>query len=212
MSRTADALINAIDSGLRTLFATPHASRALDLPTDNPPLNAAQQRDSASLMRVNHVGEVCAQGLYAAQALGARVFYKDEALAGHLEAASVEENDHLAWTSERLHELNGRPSLLNPVWYAGSFAMGLLAARLGKRVSLGFVVATEQQVEAHLASHMTRLDPSDTRSNAIVAHMKQDEARHAKQAQAAGGMALPQPVQAAMRGAAKIMTTVAQRI
>ena len=147
-----------------------------------------------------------------AQALGARVFYKDEALAGHLEAASVEENDHLAWTSERLHELNGRPSLLNPVWYAGSFAMGLLAARLGKRVSLGFVVATEQQVEAHLASHMTRLDPSDTRSNAIVAHMKQDEARHAKQAQAGGGMALPQPVQAAMRGAATIMTTVAQRI
>ena len=111
MSRTADALINAIDSGLRTLFATPHASRTLDLPTDNPPLNAAQQRHSASLMRVNHVGEVCAQGLYAAQALGARVFSKDEALAGHLEAASVEENDHLAWTSERLQELKGRPSL-----------------------------------------------------------------------------------------------------
>jgi 3-demethoxyubiquinol 3-hydroxylase len=212
MSHTTDAFITALDGGLRTLFAKPLAARALPLPINPAPLSAQQERHSASLMRVNHVGEVCAQALYASQALGARVFFKDEALAQHLEAASVEETDHLAWTSQRLSELNARPSVLNPLWYAGSFAMGLAAARLGKRVSLGFVVETERQVEAHLAAHMSSLDPTDVRSSAIVAQMKQDEAQHAKQAQQAGGMDLPKPVQQVMRGAAKVMTSVAHHI
>ena len=213
MTQTTDAFITAIDSGLRTLFATPHATRTVrDMPQDNVALTPAQQQHSAALMRVNHVGEVCAQGLYASQALGARVFHGDEALAKHLEAASAEETDHLAWTSQRLQELQSRPSLLNPLWYAGSFALGLAAARLGKGVSLGFVVETERQVEAHLASHMASLDPADTRSQAIVTHMKADEAQHAKEAQAAGATTLPQPVQQAMRAAAKVMTTVAHRV
>ena len=182
------------------------------MPQATPQLSHEQQQHSAALMRVNHVGEVCAQGLYASQALGARVFYGDEALAKHLEAASAEETDHLAWTAQRLAELQSRQSLLNPLWYAGSFALGLAAARLGKGVSLGFVVETERQVEAHLAQHMTSLDPADTRSNAVVAHMKADEAQHARQAQAAGATALPMPVQHAMKTAAKLMTTVAHHI
>ena len=213
MTHTTDALIYAIDSGLRTLFATPQATRAVrGMPQDNAALTPAQQQHSAALMRVNHVGEVCAQGLYASQALGARVFHGDEALAKHLEAASAEETDHLAWTSQRLAELQGRPSLLNPLWYAGAFALGLAAARLGKGVSLGFVVETERQVEAHLAGHMRTLDAADTRSQAIVAHMQADEAQHAQKAQAAGATTVPKPVQQAMRAAAKVMTTVAHRV
>ncbi|UFS56195.1 2-polyprenyl-3-methyl-6-methoxy-1,4-benzoquinone monooxygenase [Comamonadaceae bacterium M7527] len=211
MTHTTDAFIKALDSGLRTLFAAPHATRAVRGMPQDVTLTPTQQQHSAALMRVNHVGEVCAQGLYASQALGARVFHGDEALARHLEAASAEETDHLAWTSQRLAELQARPSLLNPLWYAGSFALGLAAARLGKGVSLGFVVETERQVEAHLAEHMQALDAADVRSQAIVTHMKADEAQHAAQAQA-GATALPQAVQHAMRAAAKVMTTVAHHI
>lgn len=160
-------------------------------------------------MRVNHVGEVCAQALYTGQALATR----DSALRAHLQAASKEETDHLAWTEQRLTELGSRPSLLNPLWYAGAFGIGFLAGKLGgDRVSLGFVVETENQVEAHLQSHLDRLPANDHASKAIVAQMKADEARHAKEAQQAGAISLPVPVQGLMRLAAKVMTTVAHRI
>jgi ubiquinone biosynthesis monooxygenase Coq7 len=165
-------------------------------------------------MRVNHVGEVCAQALYTAQALAARQGGRPEGelLAQQLEAAGREETDHLAWTRERLDELGSRPSLLNPLWYAGAFGIGLVAGRFGPGVSLGFVVETERQVEAHLASHMERLPAADQASKAIVAQMKADEAKHAREAQRAGAVDLPVPVKAVMRAAALVMTTVAHRI
>ena len=159
-------------------------------------------------MRVNHVGEVCAQALYAAQALST----KDPALRQHFVAASQEEGDHLAWTRQRLDELGARPSLLNPLWYAGAFGLGLLAGRLGDRVSLGFLVETERQVEAHLADHMERLPQADHESRAIVTQMKDDEARHAVEALSAGALELPAPVKLLMRSAARVMTTVAHRV
>ena len=154
------------------------------------------------------MGEVCAQALYTAQALTT----PDAALRAHFERAAAEETDHLAWTAERLKELNARPSLLNPIWYAGAFGLGLLAGRLGDRVSLGFVVETERQVEAHLQSHLDRLPVGDHASRAIVAQMKDDEAGHAAQAMQAGGVELPMPAKALMRAAAKVMTTTAHYI
>jgi 3-demethoxyubiquinol 3-hydroxylase len=214
-----DALLTAADSALRTLFVAPRATRRCDtLPeTTDAVLSDADRALSGALMRVNHVGEVCAQALYTAQALAARSGSgpdrsPNEALATQLEAAGREETDHLAWTKTRLDELGARPSLLNPLWYAGAFGLGLLAGRMGKGVSLGFVVETERQVEAHLASHMDRLPLHDHASRAIVAQMKDDEARHAREAQHAGGVELPRPVQMLMRAAAKVMTTVAHRI
>jgi ubiquinone biosynthesis monooxygenase Coq7 len=160
-------------------------------------------------MRINHVGEVCAQALYTAQALATQ----NETLRAQLQAASAEETDHLAWTEQRLAALGSRPSLLNPLWYAGAFAIGWTAGKLGgDKVSLGFVVETEHQVEAHLQSHLQRLPEQDHASRAIVAQMKDDEARHAAQAQRAGAISLPAPVQGLMRMAAKVMTTVAHRI
>ena len=159
-------------------------------------------------MRVNHVGEICAQALYTAQAASTR----DPGLRSHLEQAAREETDHLAWTRTRLDELGARPSLLNPIWYAGAFGLGLLAGRLGDRVSLGFVMETERQVEAHLASHLDRLPASDHASRAIVAQMKEDEALHASQAANAGGAELPAVAKGLMRAAAKVMTTTAHYI
>ncbi|PUE50711.1 demethoxyubiquinone hydroxylase family protein [Limnohabitans sp. 2KL-1] len=205
-----NALILAADSALRTLWAEPRASRP------NPAASVAElalddagRRQSAALMRINHVGEVCAQALYTGQALACR----DPALRAQLAAASREETDHLAWTRQRLHELNDRPSLLNPVWYAGAFAIGLAAGKLGgDQVSLGFVVETERQVEAHLQSHMDLLPAADTASRAIVAQMKADEMAHAQMAQKAGAVELPAPVKTLMTWAAKVMTTVAHRI
>ncbi len=211
-----DALLKAADSALRTLLVPARALRTC--PTPSEPTGAASMADqdrqlSGALMRVNHVGEVCAQALYTAQALAARSGRKpNESLARQLEAAGQEETDHLAWTAERLHELGARPSLLNPLWYAGAFGLGLLAGRLGPGTSLGFVVETERQVEAHLAGHMDRLPATDQVSRAIVAQMKDDEARHARDAQRAGAIELPAPVKLLMRGAAKVMTTVAHRI
>jgi ubiquinone biosynthesis monooxygenase Coq7 len=168
----------------------------------------AARRLSGALMRVNHVGEVCAQALYQAQALTAR----SEGMREQMLAAAREEVDHLAWTEARLKALGDRPSLLNPLWFAGAFAIGLAAGRLGDAASLGFVVETERQVEAHLASHLQRLPTEDAESRAIVAQMKADEARHADEALAAGATPLPAPVQALMRAAAKVMTTVAHRV
>ncbi|WP_299511239.1 2-polyprenyl-3-methyl-6-methoxy-1,4-benzoquinone monooxygenase, partial [uncultured Limnohabitans sp.] len=164
---------------------------------------------SGSLMRINHVGEVCAQALYTGQALACR----NTALRAQLAEASREETDHLAWTQQRLDDLKDRPSLLNPLWYAGAFAIGFAAGKLGgDKVSLGFVVETERQVEAHLQSHMDLLPAADTASRAIVSQMKSDEIAHAQMAQKAGAVDLPVPVKAMMQAAAKVMTTVAHRV
>ena len=205
-----DTLISTADRALRTLFTHHHASRA------NPAngiadasLSDAEKREASALMRVNHVGEVCAQALYTAQALAT----KDNAMRRHLQAACDEETDHLAWTEERLKELGGRTSLLNPLWYAGAFGIGFVAAKLGgDAMSLGFVVETEKQVEAHLQSHMQRLPENDQASRAIVAQMKADEMRHAQEAQAAGAAELPAPFKGLMRVAAGVMTAVAHRV
>jgi len=212
-----DALLIAADSALRTVFANHHANRLNPSHDQGLPLNhavttamtEAEKRQAAALMRVNHVGEVCAQALYTAQALATR----DVALRQHLTEACNEETDHLAWTEERLKELGGRTSLLNPLWYVGAFGIGYAAAKLGgDRVSLGFVVETERQVEAHLQSHMHQLPEKDSASRAIVATMKADEARHAQEALAAGAAELPAPIKGLMKLAAKVMTTVAHRI
>lgn len=211
-----DSLLVAADSALRTLFARPRATRPCNTieESSNPPLSTEDKAMSGALMRVNHVGEVCAQALYTAQAMAARSSTNPgrERLALQLEAAGREETDHLAWTRDRLDELGARPSLLNPVWYAGAFGIGLIAGRMGPGVSLGFVVETERQVEDHLATHMDRLPSSDHASRAIVAQMKADEARHAREAQHAGAVELPLPVKLLMKTAAKVMTTVAHRI
>ena len=206
---TTDTLINSADNALRTIFAKPRASRPCPtIAGDKTALSAPDKALAGALMRVNHVGEVCAQALYAAQALSTQ----DPALRQQFIAASHEEGDHLAWTRQRLDELGARPSLLNPLWYAGAFGLGLLAGRLGDKVSLGFLVETERQVEAHLAGHMESLPQGDHESRAIVAQMKDDEARHALEAKASGAIDLPAPVKALMGTAAKVMTTVAQRI
>jgi ubiquinone biosynthesis monooxygenase Coq7 len=205
-----NALILAADSALRTLWAEPRASRPTpQAATAELVMNDAERREAAALMRVNHVGEVCAQALYTGQALACQ----DPALRAKLAEASREETDHLAWTLQRLNDLNDRPSLLNPLWYAGAFAIGYAAGKLGgDRVSLGFVVETERQVEAHLQSHMDKLPAADSASRAIVVQMKADEVAHAQMAQKAGAVELPGPVKALMQGAAKVMTTVAHRI
>ena len=206
-----DRVICALDTSLRSVFATHHASRprpepAQALPTAD--LSAAERQLAGSLMRVNHVGEVCAQALYQAQGLTARTPQLRQQMAD----AAREETDHLAWTLTRLSELNARPSLLNPLWYAGAFGMGLIAGRLGDAISLGLVVETERQVEQHLAGHLERLPANDLRSRAIVAQMKDDERRHGDAAERAGATALPAVVRLAMRAAAKVMTVTAQRI
>ncbi len=204
-----DPLIISLDNALRTLAGAVHAARPnpAGVPQGET-LTDPERREAAALMRVNHVGEVCAQALYQAQALTART----PELRQQMERAAREETDHLAWTQERLAELGGRVSWLNPLWYAGAFGIGLLAGRSGDAVSLGFVVETERQVEDHLASHLDRLPAGDTRSRAIVEVMQDDERRHADEAGAAGGLALPTPLRWLMRGAAKAMTTTAHHI
>ncbi len=207
-----DTFLASVDAGLRTLSGTALGTRAcpgVPGPDSKPePLSAADKKLSGALMRVNHVGEVCAQALYQAQALGT----SDPALKQKLLLAAQEETDHLAWTQQRLDELGAHPSWLNPIWYAGSFAIGYAAARVGDAVSLGFVVETENQVERHLDSHLDRLPAADAASRAIVNQMKADEARHARDAQAMGAQALPAPARWLMRGAAKVMTTTAHYV
>jgi ubiquinone biosynthesis monooxygenase Coq7 len=205
-----DRLLIAADNALRTLSAANHAARpspAQGIAADTA-LAEEDRRHAGGLMRVNHVGEVCAQALYQAQALSTR----DASLRRHFEAAAREETDHLAWTQQRLDELGASPSMLNPLWYAGAFGIGLLAGRVGDAASLGFVVETERQVEQHLEGHLSKLPIDDQRSRAIVRQMKDDEARHALAAQQAGAAALPAPVRWAMRAAAKVMTTTAYRV
>lgn len=205
---TVDRLLVSADTALRTLAGGAHAARPCPGAVGDEPLPPETRRTAGALMRVNHVGEVCAQALYQAQALTAST----PELRRRMTAAAREEIDHLAWTEQRLQELGDRPSLLNPLWYAGSFAIGLLAGRLGDAASLGFVVETERQVEQHLAGHLDRLPAADTRSRAIVEQMRDDERRHADDARDAGGQDLPLPVRWLMRGAAKVMTSTAQRI
>jgi 3-demethoxyubiquinol 3-hydroxylase len=159
-------------------------------------------------MRVNHVGEVCAQALYQAQALTARTAVQREQML----AASREEIDHLAWTEERLRALGARPSLLNPLWFGGAFAIGFAAGIVGDRPSLGFVVETERQVEQHLATHLDRLPAADVESRAVVDQMRKDEAAHAAAAEVAGALPIPTPLRLLMRMAAKVMTSTAHRI
>jgi ubiquinone biosynthesis monooxygenase Coq7 len=204
-----DRLLSAAQRALQTVSGQSIASRPY------PPLGAAdepaaalsdsERRHAAALIRVDHVGEVCAQALYEAQALGAR----QEPVRAALERASREEVDHLAWTRKRLEDLGDRASLLNPFWYAGAFAIGLLASRLGDRISLGFVVETERQVEQHLLGHLERLPPQDHASRAIVAQMREDERRHGLAATELGGVELPAPARFAMRMAARVMTATA---
>jgi ubiquinone biosynthesis monooxygenase Coq7 len=209
MTSLFDPVLTAADAALRTLFARPHATRAMPPPAQPPgEMSEGERRETGALMRVNHVGEVCAQALYTAQAAVAR----DPALRAQFIEAAHEETDHLAWTRQRLDELGARPSMLNPLWYAGAFGLGLVAGRLGDPLSLGFVAETERQVEAHLDSHLDRLPPADSASRAVVEQMKLDEARHAAQAVDAGAAELPPPVRALMRAASRVMTTVAHRI
>jgi len=204
-----DRILISLDNALRTLSGAVHAGRPCPRPQgEPPPLDDGDRHLAGALMRVNHVGEVCAQALYQAQALTAR----DPALRETMTQAAREESDHLAWTQQRLRELGDRPSWLNPLWYAGAFGIGLLAGRAGDAVSLGFVVETERQVEQHLAGHMDRLPARDSASRAIVDQMKADEARHADMAEAAGARPLPAPVRWAMRAAARVMTTAAHRL
>jgi ubiquinone biosynthesis monooxygenase Coq7 len=203
-----DSLLVSVDHGLKTIFGKPAAARPIPSAPASQQLTPEQQRLSAALMRVNHVGEVCAQALYQSQAL---MTHSPE-LRGHFEQAAQEELDHLAWTSERLQELGGRTSLLTPIWYGGAFTIGCLAGLAGDRISLGFVVETEKQVEQHLAGHLQRLPAEDLASRAIVAQMQLEEARHAAEATAAGATQLPAPVKGLMKLAARIMTRTAHYV
>jgi 3-demethoxyubiquinol 3-hydroxylase len=204
-----DMLIIGFDRALRTLSGT--ATPARPMPGAKLPetvLEPHERQQAAGLMRVNHTGEVCAQALYSAQALVAR----DPEIRARYDRAAREEEDHLAWTQTRLAEMGDRPSLLNPLWYAGSFAIGLVAGIAGDRANLGFVVETERQVEEHLTSHMDRLPQNDAKSRAIVEQMRDDETRHGTMALEAGALPLPYPVRRAMRAAADVMRAVAYRI
>lgn len=199
-----DELISAFDRGLRTVFAPAHSQRPIpgqDIPEAE--MTEERRRLSAALMRVNHAGEVCAQALYQGQALTAR----DAASRTALEKAAREETEHLAWTERRIEELGGRKSVLNPAFYAGSFAIGALAGLAGDRWNLGFLAETERQVVEHLDGHLRKLPEEDRRSRAIVEHMRADEARHATSAIGHGGVALPAPARAVMRLTSKVMTT-----
>jgi 3-demethoxyubiquinol 3-hydroxylase len=203
----ADQVLVSLDRALRALFAPVRASR----PTPggaSPPLDETGRRLSANLMRVNHAGEVAAQGLYHGQALVAR----DPAIRDLLEKSAREEADHLAWCETRLAELGSRPSLLQPLWYAGSFAIGAVAGLSSDPVSLGFVAETERQVERHLDSHLDQLPPEDQRSRDILTAMRDDEVAHGDKATQSGAVPLPAPIRRLMHATAKVMTTTAKWI
>lgn len=188
-------------AGVNTPKNRPSPAQTLPMP----PLNDTQRKHLAGLMRVNHSGEVCAQALYFGQALLART----PDLQAHLQQAAMEEGDHLRWCQERVHELGEHTSVLNPLWYTFSVLIGMFAACLGDKISLGFIAATESQVEQHLQSHLDQLPIEDTRSRAILLQMQADEIEHGSQALAAGGKLLPSPIQSLMRQVAKVMTRLA---
>jgi ubiquinone biosynthesis monooxygenase Coq7 len=201
-----DPFILQIDQALRTVFT--HAPTARPLPGEALPeadLTPQERQHVAALMRINHVGEVCAQALYAGQAFTAR----ESTVRAALEHAAWEETEHLNWTERRIEELGGRKSLLNPLWYAGAWTIGAIAGRLGDPVSLGFVAETERQVEAHLDGHMSQLPATDLRSQAIIDQMKTDEIAHAQTALSLGATELPPVAKGAMKMAAKVMTKTA---
>ncbi len=204
-----DALLGETQRALDTVFGAPPAQRPNPASTTpEAAMSRTERRHAAGLMRINHVGEVCAQGLYFGQAAVAR----DEHTRQHLLAAAQEETDHLAWCADRLRELDSRASLFNPLWYAGSYGLGVLAALRGDDWSLGFVVETEHQVEAHLDEHLQTLPADDQRSRAILEVMKADEARHAEHAEQAGARTLPPPIPTAMALASKLMKAIAYRL
>jgi len=204
-----DRLLAGIERALETVAGSPEAHRPSPAHgIADAEMDDTERRHAAGLMRINHTGEVCAQALYDGQAALAR---KEENRA-HLQHAAAEETDHLAWCAERLRELDSRPSLLNPLWYAGSYAIGALAALVGDKVSLGFVVETEKQVEAHLADHMDKLPAQDERSRAVLKQMQTDEVQHAQQARERGGIALPFPIPQLMHVSSMVMKTVAYRV
>jgi len=204
-----DRLLDRCERALEAITGMPMAERPSPASgIAEADLDDAERRHAAGLMRVNHTGEVCAQALYFGQAVLAR----DEANRAHLLHAAAEETDHLAWCAQRLQQLDSRPSLLNPLWYAGSYAIGAAAALVGDPVSLGFVVETEHQVEAHLAEHLEKLPAADERSRAVLTRMQADEIRHADAAQQRGGIALPFPLPQLMHASSMVMKTVAYRI
>jgi ubiquinone biosynthesis monooxygenase Coq7 len=204
-----DGLIVEFDKALRTVFAPARSVRprpGSELPEVH--LSDEERGLAAALMRVNHCGEICAQALYQGQA----IMSTDEHAKRALDKAAREETEHLAWTEQRIAELGGRKSMLNPLWYGGSLAIGVLAGALGDRWNLGFLAETERQVEAHLSGHLDRLPADDQRSRAIVTQMREDEINHADTAVALGAHDLPAPVKAAMKAASRVMTTLAHRI
>ena len=204
-----DQLITTFDAGLRTLFASVQATRPRpDALLEEPTLDDSSKRHAAALMRINHVGEVCAQALYSGQALTS----KNAQIVKALEHAAAEEIDHLAWCEARINELGGRKSLLNPLWYAGSFTLGALAGALGDKWNLGFLAETENQVSEHLQNHLQQLSDADIKTRTIVNQMQQDEATHASEASALGASELPAPVKAGMKIASKMMTKTAYYI
>ena len=204
-----DRFLSKVERALEAIAGSPAAQRPS--PADglaDAELDDAERRHAAGLMRVNHTGEVCAQALYFGQAALAR----SSDNRAHLLSAASEETDHLAWCAQRLHQLDSRPSLLNPLWYAGSYVMGAAAAVIGDPFSLGFVVETEHQVEAHLAEHLTKLPAQDARSRAVLTQMQTDEIRHAQAAQDRGGIKLPFPLPQLMHASSMVMKTVAYRL
>ncbi len=206
-----DELINEFDRGLRAVTGVSRMTRPLPVPTgevEAPALGADERRHAAGLMRVNHVGEVCAQALYQAQKLSTA----SPSLKRLFEESAREEEDHLAWTMHRLKSLESRASLLNPLWYTGALAIGLVAGRLGDKASLGFMAETERQVERHLDSHLSELPAGDAASRAIVEQMRDDEAKHGRTAADAGGAELPAPARWLMQAASKVMTKTAYHL
>jgi ubiquinone biosynthesis monooxygenase Coq7 len=198
-----DRWIVEFDKGLRTVLGVVTAARPTpgrDL--DEAAMSDAERRHAAALMRINHCGEVCAQALYQGQALASR----NPALKSELERAAREENDHLAWSAERIEELGGRTSYLNPLWYAGSLGIGYVAGRFGDAWNLGFLAETEKQVERHLSGHLERLSPQDAKTRAVIEAMRDEEAGHARKAQQLGARDLPEPAKRLMRFAARLMT------
>lgn len=203
-----DRFITEFDVALRSLAGGAQARRGMPMAENTPTLDAAERAHAAGLMRVNHVGEVCAQALYQSQKIVAR----SPETRVMLDHAAAEEMDHMAWCEERLSELGSHTSYLNPIWYAGSFGIGLLAGLAGDRWSLGFVAETEKQVEKHLNSHLETLPLADTRSRAIVDQMRRDEIDHGQSAWDAGGKPLPQAIKNAMETISKVMTTAAYKV
>ena len=204
-----DHLVAAADQALRTLATPVQASRPSPAAgLSDPQMTEDERRTSSALMRVNHAGEIAAQALYSGQSVMAR----SASTRGHLRQAATEEQDHLAWCAQRIAELDGRSSLLDPLWYVGSFLLGMLAGSAGDRVSLGFIAETESQVEAHIRDHLLRLPRSDTKSAAILESMATDEAHHGTTARLSGGTELPQPVRSLMAFGGEILRRTALRV